>query len=496
MDLWTEFEGVTIDKAYSLSKLLQTEGRSAFFSTSNANGDPVLIRIIECHFDEDEILARWRGVQTLGHPSFLRIEHFGQFLIEADDITAVYAVFERVDANLGDVLLQGRLPLEDAAQIGLSLTSALETLHTNGFVHEHVEARNIYAVGETVKLRSDCIRETPEGERGVAARRRDVHDLAVVLMQVLTGNPRAVDPPRAGTLVARFDEIVRKGMSGEWGLKEIQAALSPYKAATASKAAPAKQATPQPAVAKTVPAPASGAPTIQAPPVPAQKAEAKVSPEPQRVEPEKKTEPQSKPQATFRPRPEPWADPQGARRRTQERTPFPGPDQPFLNVQGWLDTVMREPRKWITAGALLLAVVILGWMVLRRPSAHSAAIPAAATKTADRTPSTPAPQPRATMPQHPATRPIISVPASTTGNKQWRVVAFTYNREDQARKKASSLAQKHPDLQPQVFSPSGRAPYLVTIGGAQQRDEAYALARKARSLGLPRDTYAQNYTAR
>jgi hypothetical protein len=29
-----------------------------------------------------------------------------------------------------------------------------------------------------------------------------------------------------------------------------------------------------------------------------------------------------------------------------------------------------------------------------------------------------------------------------------------------------------------------------------QRDAAYALARKASTLGLPRDTYAQNYSAR
>src|SRR3569833_1700956 len=101
MDLWTEFEGLTIDSAFALKKLLQSEGRSAFFSTVNDKNEPVLIRIFECHFDEDEILARWRGVQALGHPNFLRIDRFGQFLIEADDITAVYAVFDHKNANLG-----------------------------------------------------------------------------------------------------------------------------------------------------------------------------------------------------------------------------------------------------------------------------------------------------------------------------------------------------------------------------------------------------------
>jgi hypothetical protein len=75
-------------------------------------------------------------------------------------------------------------------------------------------------------------------------------------------------------------------------------------------------------------------------------------------------------------------------------------------------------------------------------------------------------------------------------------VAFTYNRQDQAEKKVSSLAHQHPDLGPEIFSPTGQAPWLVTVGGVLDRDAAYALAHKARRLGLPRDTYAQNYTVR
>jgi hypothetical protein len=41
-----------------------------------------------------------------------------------------------------------------------------------------------------------------------------------------------------------------------------------------------------------------------------------------------------------------------------------------------------------------------------------------------------------------------------------------------------------------------RAPWLVTIGGPLERDKAYELAHKARTLGLPRDAYAQNYKMR
>jgi hypothetical protein len=73
------------------------------------------------------------------------------------------------------------------------------------------------------------------------------------------------------------------------------------------------------------------------------------------------------------------------------------------------------------------------------------------------------------------------------------VVAFTYNRLDQAKKKSDTIAHKYGDLRPEVFTPSGRAPYLVTVGGAMSRDQAFALVQRVRKMGLPHDTYAQNY---
>jgi hypothetical protein len=80
--------------------------------------------------------------------------------------------------------------------------------------------------------------------------------------------------------------------------------------------------------------------------------------------------------------------------------------------------------------------------------------------------------------------------------EQWRVVAFTYNHADQAQKKVETIAQKHADLRPEVFTPTGRAPYLVTVGGVMSRDQAFAFAQQVRRLGLPRDTYAQNYVGK
>lgn len=455
MDLWTEFEGVTIDSAFALNKLLQSQGRSALFSTVNSNGESVFIRIIECHFDEDEILARWRGVQTLGHPSFLRIDRFGKFLIEEDDITAVYAVFERVDANLGQVLENGSLSVDDATQIGLSIVSALETLHAHGFVHEHVESRNTFAVGDSVKLRSDCIRETPEGVAGFEARRRDAHDLAVVLMQVLLGRPDISQLPARATLPKPFDEIVRKGLSGSWGLAEIKSALDSLKPAE--------------------PAPAPKPNRTQAP---ATDAAQEIGPVPPRSSTPARAE---------------AAEPASAASRTAALRNVPTRPPASLESEAAEDEAHRSPRRWIAPGALLLVVLLFGWMLMRHwrhPHAAPPEATATATHHAAGTPHSAAPAPHAR-----ASHPLSASPIPP-GTTEWRVVAFTYNRQDQAQKRAASLAQKHPDLTPQVFSPTGKAPWLVTIGGVLERDPAYALARKARTIGLPRDTYAQNYTAR
>ncbi len=479
MYLWTEFEGVTIDSAFALTKLVQTEGRSAFFSTRNANGESVLIRIIECHFDENEILARWRGLQTLGHPNFLRIDRFGQFYMAADDVTAVYVVFERVDANLGEVLEQGGLSAADATQIGLSVSSALETLHAAGFVHEHIEPRNIYAVGDKVKLRSDCIRETPEGEEGMEARRRDVHELAAMLMQVLFGTPRGSSAPRQTLLPAPFDEIVRNGMNGSWGLTDIKAALGRQDLARASQQ---RTKRPDPAVSK--PAVLKPAPSATQPaPMAASASTGDFSSKPYSFDQSAKAtsvkpEVQPKQSASFAPNTAKHAD------VSRQKSPLELPVIFGISEQ--------EFRKWMAAAALFLGVVLTGWIFLHHWLGHRAGA------------AQPVPTQPAAASSHPAATPptassSLAAPAPEAGSRsrvEWRVVAFTYNRQDQAQKKALSLAQHHPGLSPAIFSPTGKAPWLVTIGGVLQRDAAYALARKARSLGLPRDTYAQNYTVR
>ncbi len=441
MELWTEYEGTTIDGAFPLTKLLRPEGRSALFSTSNGTGVAKLIRLIESHFDDDEILARWRGVTALNHPHLLKLEKYGK--VTLDETALVYAVMERVDTDLSEVLKRQRLTVAEAGQLAVSLAAALETLHAHGFIHEHVEPGCVLAVGEVVKLRSDCIREAPEGEEGRVLKRRDVRDLGVVVLQALT-QERTPEAARSTPLPAPFDEIVPKAMSGEWGPAEIIASLKPPAA---------------PRNAVTVPPP----------------------PKPYTARPDS-----SLPAAP--------SEPKAAADRIHIPIDY--------EARG---AGARTGMRAGLAAAIGLAVILcvwLGWHLLHRPAGApqeaSAPAPVAADSAASSAPSAPASD--SGVPAASGRKAPASVPQARShddlSRDQWRVIAYTYNHEAQAQQKVATVAQRHPELHPEVFTPSGHEPYLVTVGGIMSRDEAFALVRKVRGEGLPGDSYAQNYSGK
>ena len=99
-----------------------------------------------------------------------------------------------------------------------------------------------------------------------------------------------------------------------------------------------------------------------------------------------------------------------------------------------------------------------------------------------------------TPPARPSTALVPpAIPEGSNERTAWHVIVYTYSREDAAQHKAAELAQRYPQLEPQVFSPRGRAPYFVALGGAMNREEALARRKAALTAGLPEDTYAQNY---
>jgi hypothetical protein len=384
-------------------------------------------------------------VDALRHPNFLKFERFGQ--TELDGRPVVYAVFEKVDGNLAEVLDQGILTVKDVAQLASSLVAALEVLHTHGFIHEHIEPRNIFSISDVVKLRGDCIREAPEGEEGRAAKQRDVRDLATVLLQGLTQR-KSLDSLPESALPPPFGQIIRNGLDGTWGLENIRAALGRQ---FGSNQPPA-------------PTPLHAAPATT--PLAEQKPASATA------------RPSTRPEAQ-RPLPLPENRNAGFVRANASKETL-ADDQPFS---------LRS--RWIGVGIAALLLLLCAWILAHAWNAHQHKPTQAA---AISQPPAPSPQPLATSPAPTPvpTNPTLAVPVGPHAG--WRVITFTYNRRADADKKVSDLARTHPELQPVVFTPTGHGPYLVSIGGVMDSDAAHALARRSRSLGLPRDMYAQNYS--
>jgi cell division septation protein DedD len=171
----------------------------------------------------------------------------------------------------------------------------------------------------------------------------------------------------------------------------------------------------------------------------------------------------------------------------------------------------KAARAWVYMAAAVLVVVLVLWSARpKRSPAHptpaKSTIPAAdvqykawETRTlppADAATRRPKPEPARTVPAPPPSRPE-PVPAKsgsgTINGPVWRVVLYTYAREEDAQKKARTLNAKQPRLDAHVFSPNGKGLYLVTAGEGMSREDAVRIRKQALSIGMPHDSYIQNY---
>ncbi|MFL6452103.1 MAG: protein kinase domain-containing protein [Bryobacteraceae bacterium] len=202
-----------------------------------------------------------------------------------------------------------------------------------------------------------------------------------------------------------------------------------------------------------------------------------------------------------------------------------------------VDTGERSSKIWIWiwAGVALLAVLFLIWAlrpkhatpVAAGPSSATGASASAQTRAGGNAWETKTIQPDGTATSAPApnepktsknavnaSAPVKSAPkprtqssavtrttdASTEGEsapsngKVWRTVLYTYNRQSDAEEKAKALNAQHANLNAEAFSPSGNGgPYLVAVGGRMSREEAIQMRKRVIGLGLPHDSYIQNF---
>ncbi len=467
MKLWNDYEGQVIAEAYPLKKLLRPEGRSAFFVTSAEDGAADVIRITESLNDEHEMLERWRQVSEVQQPNLVEIKTFGATTF--DGVPLTYALMEATDGSLAEILEERPLTAVETMQVATSVMAALAALHAIGLVHEHLEPASIVARGEVVKLRSDCVRECvadPEFNPQTLCdevRQRDVRDLAVLLLQCLTLERQWTSALR---LPAPFDQVIRNGMDGTWGLAEMERAL--HKPAEKPLLLPERPS----ALAEKplVPAEVLGQAT------PERLAERMVPTEPAAARMDARV-----PELRARVRVEPEVRATTTRRLHLRRLVA--------------STVSRDgvPGSLFLIGVVAVVAVLLMWFFAARTPVPVPPGMATVPSTAQPFAAEPAAAGNAGAVASKTTPAPVVATAQQPG---WHVIAYTYLHEGQAAAKAATIARLHPGLAPKVFAPAGRSPYFVALGGGMSESEAALVLRTARRDGLPRDTFIRLYRSR
>ena len=483
MELWNDYEGKLLDGQFRLDRLIGPKGRSAFFTTTDNDGKPATIRVIESLNDEDEILARWSAVRAMNEPSLVGILACNKTVL--DGVHLVYAVLESTDAELADLLRERALTPDETRQMAGSVVTALEALHAKGLIHEHVDAESVLAKGEEVKLRGDCVREAPEGLEGETLKRRDAHDLAMLVGYALTQR-RDLGQAR---LARPFDDFVRNGMSGTWGLKEMSGVVRPVAVSTSPVAVSSSSVEVKP-----LPAGQNA---------PAMNGTAALVDGPGAVAGPRAVPARSSASAGMR-----STGTSGTLTSAQAVAASLATEAPVpVRRPAAEDRIVLEPeegtksRSWFWVALAVAAVLLVGliWHFthvsssVEKASAAAATVARPAQTPVAEAPAAPVKPSAATGKGRVAAVAAGTRPARAAAGSQWRLVAYTFNREEQAQRKVEAIAQAHPTLKPEVFTPSGRAPYLVALGGWMSVDEAAALKEKARSEGMPRDIYTQNY---
>ncbi|QNI31924.1 hypothetical protein H7849_23335 [Alloacidobacterium dinghuense] len=455
--LWSDIESDVVEGRYPLDKLVRSEGRCGWFETK-FNDKPAIISLFESLNDEPTLLERLRAVEKVSDKNVAAIYEAGATKVR--DTPLVYAVMEYTEENLEDVLRGRALSADETKEVADGLLKALKAIHKERLICGRLEAASVLAAGDTIKLRSDYLQLVPKDTAFEPNAAKDVRDLGSLLHQCLTQKPlkRATDAndPSLQLLPAPFVLIVRRTLSGQATVDEIATILR-----TGAAPAPAPMSAP---AAVSAPVPTSGP-----------------------------ASPPAQPKAV--PTPVPKAEPVKTAVRSDE-------------IMKKLLPEIEEPspkRTGLIVGGVVVLLLLVGIVVramLHSGRAQDAQNPVVVVSPETTTPRKPPPAvpPVAAKPRAAAPNPVVSAatPAaapSTSLAGTWRVVAFTYNFQGQAEHKAHTINEKHPDLEASVFSPKGSgAPYLVTLGSATDRASAFRLRDKAVGEGLPRDTYAQNYS--
>lgn len=211
------WEGVSLDGKYTLEKWFAGDEGVAFFQASLAPEGRAVVKLVPRPAGgEAGPVDLWHRIRQLRHPNLIALldlgcaEHCGE--------TVFYAVSESPDETLASAVSHSPLTSTESREVLDTVLDVLRYLHAQGLVVGALDAGQVVAVGDRIKLSIDAVREAETS----ADYREDVRLLGEFWQQTLISAF-----PRSQELAAHAAD---PNPQTRWTLAEIHAALNPPEA--------------------------------------------------------------------------------------------------------------------------------------------------------------------------------------------------------------------------------------------------------------------------
>jgi len=252
-EIWKRWEGQVVEHKYQLQKFLGSTNHSAVFLAEFRDPEPckAAVKFVSADIPyAEQQLTEWKCAALVTHPNLLRIYGTGKCKIE--DMELLYIAMEYAEENLGEILPQRALTVDEAREMLKTVADILVSLHEKNLTHGHVKPSNILAIGDQLKLSSDTILpadgvremrrersvyDAPEIVASPFTPAADVWSLGVTLVESLTQQPAVLpyeenaEPMVPPSLRAPFFDIVRHALRRDpklrWTSAQIVARLNP-----------------------------------------------------------------------------------------------------------------------------------------------------------------------------------------------------------------------------------------------------------------------------
>lgn len=443
----TRLQGTVLEGGYEIEELLRADQHGWRFKV-RVLGDASAHAVVNISKLDGEAaqqqLELWESIKGFEHPNLSTALAAGR--MQWDGVDLKYVVLRRPEQVLEEVLRVRSLAPGEAGEVLLALSGALQYLHTRGFVHGCLSPEEVLATGDSIYLSTECVRRAGSGS-GLRSKRpkylapessvenltpeADVWCLGATLFEALTQKEcRDGCRESAGRLGQPLGSIAARCLDPD---PQTRCKLDEIAALYRSEESPVLRLEENP----------------------------------------------------LRETPQGWRPPRNIPKEEPE----------------------QARRWWIYAPIAAIALCAVIWFARSKPRPRppvAAAVTAAPNVTPSKSDNT---VPNETLSPERSSVPKVQAPMAEKGRNRpvkpgtatvngpvWRVVLYTYFRTEDAQKKARAINEKHPGVKAEVFAPqSQHTAYLVVAGGPMTRAQATRLRRKVISMGLPRDSYIQNY---